>query len=197
MEHGNLIKIWGIALPLLIVFVFLNSCGEKPDYNRIIQVNNSLFKGKIEVLRIDKLKKYSLSIENYNTGKTDKIYTPYEIFKLDTGDINQDGKFDLCIGIIKPTPFDTIYKKRLFIFQIDRDYIRPLWLSSRLVRPLEDFCVINSKGLYSINSIERQSENQYSVQKYTWASFGLVRTNNIKESIRISEAQKLLNNPLE
>jgi len=141
-----------------------------------------------------KLNKYRISIFDSITGGSDRIYTPYEVFEMETGDVNRDGRTDICIGIIKPTPFDPVLKKRLFIFQIDRDYIRPLWLSSRLVNPLEEFSVCNKKAGCTIKTIERQNKSLYCIHEYRWGSFGMSFLKSLSDSIPdITRAQLALN----
>jgi hypothetical protein len=150
------------------------SCNHTPPFSKTASINDSSFAGTVQVEKIAKLNKYRMSIENRLTGGTDKIYTPYEIFAMETGDINNDGRTDICIGIIKPTPFDSLLKKRLFIFQIDNDFIRPLWLSSRLVHPLEEFAVQkNEENQFIIKTIERQGLKTYCISEYRWQSFGM------------------------
>ena len=115
--------------------------------------------------KVEKLGKYRLRMENHKTGGRDQIFTPYEVFAMETGDVNGDGHTDICLGIIKPTPFDPVLKKRLFIFQIDRDFIRPLWLGSRLTHPLETFVVLQGQGKQRVRSVERQDARQYYVNE--------------------------------
>jgi hypothetical protein len=110
---------------ILIISSYISSCTNTTDFSKSINIRDAYFKGTVMVERMGKLDKYSISIFDSLTGGSDRIYTPYAIFEMETGDVNQDGRTDICIGIIKPTPFDPVLKKRLFIFQIDRDYIRP------------------------------------------------------------------------
>src|ERR1700729_4074015 len=134
-----------ISIPIvLFASFFIGSCTNSTYFSKSIPIRDAYFKGQVIVERIEKLDKYRITIIDSVTGGIDHIYTPYDVFEMETGDVNHDGRTDICIGIIKPTPFDPVLKKRLFIFQIDRDYIRPLWLSSRLVRPLETFAVLTN-----------------------------------------------------
>jgi hypothetical protein len=111
---------------------------------------------------------------------------------METGDVNHDGRTDICIGIIKPTPFDPVLKKRLFIFQIDRDYIRPLWLSSRLVRPLEEFSVLSNDEGCRIRTIERENTDMFCINEYKWESFGMTFIKTRNDSLHFADAQSLL-----
>lgn len=176
-----------LSLLAICVYSVCLSCNNTPPFSKTININDSSFKGIVHVEKIEKLNKYRVNIENRLTGGTDKIYTPYEIYAMETGDINNDGRTDICIGIIKPTPFDSLLKKRLFIFQIDNDFIRPLWLGSRLVHPLEEFAVqINEENKFIIKTIERQGQKTYCINEYRWQSFGMTF---------ITENEKMLSYP--
>ena len=163
-----------IVAPALLLVFFLNCSGEKISFEKKLNVHLNNFTGEVSVEPVSPNKGYYIRIENNLTGNSDRIYTPYEIFDLQTGDINGDGLADLCIGLIKPTLFDPVLKKRLFIFQIDRDYIRPLWLGSRLVYTLDRFVVLkNPRGPDIIRTIEQKTKDQWLIGEYNWASFGL------------------------
>ncbi|MDD4971196.1 MAG: hypothetical protein PHT07_17345 [Paludibacter sp.] len=183
-------------ISVLILMLYFNSCTKDKDYTKTIKINDSYFKGEVTIEKIEKLNKYRISIFNSITGSRDRIYTPYEVFEMETGDVNGDGKTDICIGIIKPTPFDPVIKKRLFIFQIDKDYIRPLWLSSRLVSPLEEFKVCHFKERCPIKAMERQTKNLYCIREYRWESFGMSFVKTLNDSIPYTLAKSLLTKSL-
>lgn len=178
----------------LLILLLLTACGERKHVTSTFSLRETNFTGTIVVEWVGKIERYRISIFDSITGKTDKIYTPYEIFQVNIADANNDGKTDICIGIIKPTPFDPVLKKRLFIFQIDRDYIRPLWLSSRLVNPLEEFSTLSRNNTCFIQTIERQNKEQYCIHEYTWGSFGMVYSKQIAGALTYTEAKKILTN---
>ena len=188
MEAGKYCKITNRILILIIIMFHFSSCTNDKDYLKTIKINDAFFKGEVTVEKIKKLNKYRISIINSKTGLSDRIYTPYDVFEMETGDVNGDGKTDICIGIIKPTPFDPVLKKRLFIFQIDRGYIRPLWLSSRLVNPLEEFKVCYHKKRCTIQAIERQTKDLYCIHEYRWESFGMSFIKELNDSLSYSDA---------
>jgi len=178
---------------IAIIFLsYLCCCNNKNDFSKSITIKDAFFNGQVIVEKIGKLNKYRITIFDSLTGVSDHIYTPYEVFEMETGDVNHDGKTDICIGIIKPTPFDPVLKKRLFIFQIDRDYIRPLWLSSRLVRPLEEFRVLNINNECRIITIEKVNTDLFCINEYKWESFGMTFIRTIKDSLDHSKARALL-----
>ena len=177
---------------LLIASFYISSCTNNTCFSKSISIRDAYFKGKVIVEKIGKLDKYSITIFDSLTGGSDRIYTPYDVFEMETGDVNHDGRTDICIGIIKPTPFDPVLKKRLFIFQIDRDYIRPLWLSSRLVRPLEEFAVLSNEEGCMIRTIERENTDLFCINEYKWESFGMTFMKTRTDSLNLADAHSLL-----
>lgn len=177
---------------ILIASFYISSCTNNTCFSKSIPIRDAYFKGKVIVEKIGKLDKYSITIFDSLTGGSDRIYTPYDVFEMETGDVNHDGRTDICIGIIKPTPFDPVLKKRLFIFQIDRDYIRPLWLSSRLVRPLEEFAVLSNDEGCRIRTIERENTDMFCINEYKWESFGMTFIKTRNDSLHYADAQSLL-----
>jgi hypothetical protein len=192
MGSGKYFDFTRIAAGIILFLLLLSSCSKDRGYTKTIQIKDAFFNGKVTVEKIEKLNKYRISIFDSITGNIDRIYTPYDVFEMETGDVNRDGKTDICIGIIKPTPFDPVLKKRLFIFQIDRDYIRPLWLSSRLVNPLVEFKVLNNNKDCTIRTVERRNKSLYCIREYRWESFGMSFQKVINDSLSFTEALLIL-----
>ena len=179
---------------LIIMMLCFNSGCNKQNFSRTLYFDDVYFKGKVVVEKIEKLDKYRISILDSRNGKTNCIYTPYEIFQFEKGDVNHDGKTDLCIGIIKPCPFDPVSRKRLFIYQIDHDWIRPLWLSSRLVHPMEKFKVTQTNdGQCHIRTIEHIGKDLYCLNEYNWESFGMAFIQKTDDSLSYTKACDFLN----
>lgn len=178
---------------LIIITLTVLSCTNANRFEKTIQINDAYFKGFVIVKRVASQNRYQISIENQKHVEIDRIFTPYTIFQMETGDVNNDGKTDICIGIIKPTPFDSVLKKRLFIFQIDRNYIRPLWLSSRLAHPFEKCSISKDKNNKTIvRTIERQNKKLYCISEYEWGVFGLTFKKISADSLSYSEADNRL-----
>jgi hypothetical protein len=188
---GSSFKFISITI-IVIASFYISSCTNHTYFSASIPIRDAYFTGKVIVEKIGKLDKYRITIFDSLTGGSDRIYTPYDVFEMKTGDVNHDGRTDICIGIIKPTPFDPVLKKRLFIFQIDRDYIRPLWLSSRLVRPLEEFAVVSNEDGCKIRTIERENTDMFCINEYKWESFGLTFIKTRNDSLHYADAQSLL-----
>ena len=81
----------------------------------------------------------------------------------------------MLVGVIKSTRYDPQVARRLFIFKVYKDrYIRPLWMGSRLSRPLVDFRFVHIDGQPRVLTIERDTTpERYLMAVYRWRSFGL------------------------
>jgi uncharacterized Fe-S cluster-containing protein len=177
---------------LIVLVAFFISC-TSDYYSKSIKIEDKAFKGKIRVEKNDKIERYCLSIHNQLNGGKDRIFTPYRIFKLETGDIDGDGQTDICIGIVKPTPFDSTMRRRLFIFKIESDYIRPLWLGSRLICPLVNFKVVpRENGVSHVVAIEQEGR-RFRVSEYQWGTFGLQLVKVHQSFLTFSQAKEIMN----
>jgi hypothetical protein len=183
------------TISYILLCLSIVACRQSNSFSKIEKIDDAFFKGTVTVEKVEELNKYKLSIKDTSGKLIDKIYTPYTIFDLQVGDINDDGKTDMCVGIIKPTPFDPVLKKRLFIFQIDRNYIRPLWLGSRLAHGYEDFKIVkDAENKNRIRTIEKKNKDLYCISEYKWGSFGMVYKKECASNLRYSEAKKTLIN---
>lgn len=176
------------------MILVLNACSKQEPYSKKMMIRDHYFNGHVKVEKIAKLNKFRVQLLDTLSNVIDQIYTPHEISLMEQGDINNDGRTDICLCICKPTPFDPVLKKRLFIFQIDKGYIRPLWLGSRLVRPFEHFKVCrDSLDEYTIKSLERQDKNNYCISTYKWKSFGMSYVATENDSLTYDQAIEILN----
>jgi len=117
----------------------------------------------------------------------------YDVFKIDTGDVNNDNSTDILVGVIKFTRFDPVSRKRLFIFKLFEGYIRPLWLGSRLSQPLVDFKFVKCKSEGVVRTIESEKDQSYLVAEYHWIGFGLGFMHYLARERTIYQAYKILN----
>jgi hypothetical protein len=109
---------------------------------------------------------------------------PYPVYQMQAGDIDGDGKQDVCIGVIKQTHFDPVVKKRLFIYRLDEGTLRPLWLGSRLWNALQSFKIVHRGHEDHIAAVEQCSTGRFIDAEYRWKGFGLVRIAQSKERIQ-------------
>jgi hypothetical protein len=118
-------------------------------------------------------------IEN-NTTILDEWKLPYPVYNFEVADADNDGQDDIWVGVIKETRFDKNLRKRLFLFKIIEGKIRPLWLGSRMSKPLVDFSpayLIDSldktKKKCIIKTIEQEKNGKFLVANYQWRKFGI------------------------
>lgn len=95
-------------------------------------------------------------------------------WKIQTADVDGDGKREISIGMYKKTPFHLVMAKRPFVYSWSGNGISPKWLGSRLSRPFDDyiFADINHDGKDEIVSIETLSGGQKVLNSYMWRGFG-------------------------
>ncbi|GEM_PF-1919127 len=118
---------------------------------------------------------------------------PYMVFRLDTGDVNNDHSTDILVGVIKSTRFDSISRKRLFIFKLFEGYIRPLWLGSRVSQPLVDFKYYKTKKEGVVRTIELEKDQLFLIAEYRWNGFGLGFIHYLAREKTYCQATKILN----
>jgi hypothetical protein len=116
------------------------------------------------------------------------IVIPFPVYHFEVADADNDGSDDILIGVIKPTKFDPEVRKRLFAYKIDRGYIRPLWLGSKVGQPLYDFKAIKRGRKTFIRTIERDRNDAYFVGEYGWEGFGLAWDKYLGERVSYEKA---------
>lgn len=100
---------------------------------------------------------------------------PYPVYRFDCGDLTGDGIPEIAVGVIKPTRYFPLPDKRLFIFKLYKGkLIRPLWMGSRVARPLEDFRIVRDSIPARILTTEKAGPDGKRVQAlYRQEGFGL------------------------
>ncbi|AFM03289.1 hypothetical protein Fleli_0831 [Bernardetia litoralis DSM 6794] len=133
----------------------------------------------------------------------DEWKLPYDIYNFDVADADNDGQDDIWVGVIKETRFDKHMKKRLFLFKIIEGKIRPLWLGSRLSKPLVNFLpayLIDSLDKTNkkciIKTIEQEKNGTFLVANYRWKRFGVEFINyEIRETDSLTASKLLIGKP--
>ena len=125
-------------------------------------------------------------------GRIETWKIPYPVYQFESGDLDGDHSDDILVGVIKITRFDSICRKRLFIFRLTEGRIRPLWLGSRVGQPLEMFHLCRSDSLLTVLTIEKERDGKYLVAQYKWKGFGLSFIKYISREITKNQAYKLL-----
>lgn len=84
---------------------------------------------------------WQLNVESWSGKGRRKWFPrrmPFQPFKLDCGDLDGDQRPEVLVGVIKESPFDSVIRKRPFLYQLKDGQIKPLWHGSRLVHPLQN-----------------------------------------------------------
>ncbi len=103
-----------------------------------------------------------------------RVHIEHNVFRAEVCDINGDGRPDVCLGVIKPTRYDSAPRRRVQFYTYDGRRLRPLWLGSRLGMPLEDFRIVRHAGIDRVLTLERERRRgTYAVGLWEWRSFGL------------------------
>ena len=153
-----------------------------------LTVNDRNFQGKAVLRKLSVSLGFKILLENHAGEITDETVFRYAPYRLDTADVNRDGKTDVLVGLIKSTEFDPTQKKRLFILRIDEGQLRPLWLGSKVCQEL-----INFKALEGgfVQTLERTQKGNYAIGLYEWQGFGLTLINYIHNEIQYTDAFKI------
>ena len=91
----------------------------------------------------------------------------HNIYKIQTGRVNDETNFDIAFGVYNKAPSHQVYAKRMFIYYIDDGVLRPKFRCSRFIRPMVDFAMadLDGDGFDEIYTIEKY-KNQYSLNMY-------------------------------
>ncbi len=125
---------------------------------------------------------------------SDRWKLSYPVYQFQLGDVDGNGKEDILVGVIKTTRFDSIKRKRLFIFKNHEGYVRPLWLGSRLSKPLVDFKFIKNQEGGFVRSIEKERSGKMLIAEYQWRRFGLEFKRYIHREVDSVKAFQILQN---
>lgn len=130
---------------------------------------------------------------NYLTLKTDsttdKWPLPYPVYRLDTADVNGDGRTEALVGVIKSTRFYPQKGRRLFVFKNYKNRVRAMWMGSKLGGILQDFRFVDGV----VRSLETTTKGQYVVAEYRWQGFGFGFVRFLVVKVGREEALKAFN----
>lgn len=113
-------------------------------------------------------------------------------WKVQTCDVDGDGKLEISLGVYKTAPFHPEMAKRPFIYDWHKGGIVPKWRGSRLSRPFEDyiFADIDFSQSDELISIEYLSDGNKALASYKWKGFGFERNAESESFTDIKELRK-------
>jgi len=118
----------------------------------------------------------------------------YPVYRFCTGDMDGDSIVDAIVGVEKTTRFDPVLRRRVFMFRNIEGKVRPLWLGSRLGRPVVDFNVVKVDGETRLRSVEEDENCKFLVAEYRWSSFGVKFIRYICRDFELDDSMEILNN---
>lgn len=175
------------AATSLLFLTLMLSCG--PDSTDDIVIDSPQGQMKISLLSEGSVNYLQCHV---NDSLTSTWPLRYPVFKIEKGDVNNDGTEDLAVGVIKTTRRDTVARKRLFLFQVRNRSIIPLWLGSSLSHPMEDFSLYKSDSRFVVRSIEVEKSERYLIAEYEWFGFGLSFRRYLHRELSLDKARRLL-----
>ena len=127
-------------------------------------------------------------------GGCDVWKLPYPVYRFCTGDMDGDSVIDAIVGVEKTTRYDPVVRKRVFMFRNLEGKVRPLWMGSRLGRPVVDFNVVQVDGETRLRSIEKEQSGKFLVAEYKWSSFGVEFIRYLCRDFELDDSMEILNN---
>ena len=156
------------------------------------KIRDNTFTGSAVVEPLKSMNGYRLSLRDSRGNISDQVRIPFPVYRLETGDIDGNGRTDILLGVVKSTHFDAHVKRRLFVYQIQDGRLMPLWLGSRVCRELVDFTCIVDQRRPKLLTVERTSDANFSNGVYTWEDFGFILERYIHEHSDATAAEKYL-----
>lgn len=98
----------------------------------------------------------------------------YPVYRFICGNLAGDEMPEIMAGVVKKTHYQKDMGRRLFIFKLHRgEFIRPLWLGSRVGQPLKDFCLEHDSITDYIHTWEHTVDGKDIEVAYVYEGFGL------------------------
>ncbi len=120
-----------------------------------------------------------LVVVRYTDRGSPEVWTEIDLgelkpWKVDGGDVDDDGKNEVVIGVYKKARFDPKLDNRLFVYEWEDGDLFPKWLGSSLSLPFYDFAVGDLDGERGdeLVSLERFQDGGSRVMVYEWSGFG-------------------------
>ena len=135
---------------------------------------------------------YNITLETDSSRDVWQLH--HSVYRFCTGDIDGDSIIDAIVGVEKATRFDPVVRRRVFIFRNIDGKVRPLWMGSRLGRPVVDFNVVKVDGETRLRSVEEEANGKFLVAEYRWSSFGVKFIRYICRDFEFDDSMEFLNN---
>ena len=155
-KQKEAVREYGVVQEDSVTFRYSSTIGE--GVLRLVAVTDST--NRIEHLKGDSV---------VDTWKLD-----YPVYRFTCGDMTGDSIPEVLVGTIKATRYRPEKDKRLFIFHLYKgQFIRPLWLGSRVGCPLIDFKVETDSMPNLVHTWEHKDNGDTIEALYQLKGFGL------------------------
>lgn len=132
-----------------------------------------MFAEKNTVSAIKKLHNNSYLLQFQKSGESANVLNLHgALSEFQIGDINNDNKTDVLIGISKKVRFDSAFNKRINIYTFDNKALEPLWLGTKFINDVVSFDIINEKHKNYLTTVEQVDSVTITNRIYEWDDFG-------------------------
>lgn len=141
-------------------------------------------------------KKSTIALFSY-VNKTNVFLTPsldthqdFFPWKIIIADVDNDGQYELLVGVYKKTKYFQEIEKRLFVYNLQGRYFYPKWFGSKINHKIQDFEVDNvNNDLIILHNNDKRKP----LIRYKWNGFGFFQKDIIMSDIRFNEKDIRLN----
>jgi len=100
------------------------------------------------------------------------------------GDLDGDRRAEVTVSVVRATPKDQTFRRRLFVFSIERGQLKSKFLGTRAAGELLDFGLadLNSDAKLEVLVRERVSK-KIETRAYAWEGFGLAEVASLASKI--------------
>jgi poly-gamma-glutamate synthesis protein (capsule biosynthesis protein) len=125
-------------------------------------------------------------------GTAATVTLRFPVYAFGAGDVDNDGRPDLLIGPIKPTPLDSVRRRRLFVYSLDSaGRWQPKWRGSRLTYRLLYFRAARAAdGRTYVRTVEQAPDGRYCIGQYHWQGFGLALDRFLAQRLTLDTAYR-------
>lgn len=115
-----------------------------------------------------------LSYDNGLKKLYDREFKELNPWKIQTCDVDGDGRLEIALGVYKEANFHPVMAKRPFLYHWNGEDIVPVWRGSRLSRPFDDyiFLDLDADGKDELTAIEMLPDGKRLINAYKWSGFG-------------------------
>lgn len=132
------------------------------------------FHGVSYVAEMDPSKQTPLRILKDSRVIASSAKKEWKPWRVETGDVDGDGKPELAIGITKSTRYIKQRHTTIFFYSFNGERLTKKWTGSTFGRPLIDFCMAPDRR--TVATLQRTLQGKVALDFYRWSGFGFERT---------------------